>query len=284
MRISRVLALAALATLLACAHAVRTPSTERALPLGARVEGPGMLVELRYTAADAGEAERLRKGLLEAQPRLSRWGQFRQGVSILLYPDHDSFEAAANRRGYPWLRAWTFPTGMLLQSPRSWTAEPGPARDLDVQELLVHELTHSLMYQLIEPARGPSWSLEEPPAWFREGMASVTAGQEHLRMSRDQLLSWVAAHPDADVLHPSPELYRTEREAVYAAAHRAFELLLATAGDEAVRETMRRVRSGARFADAFGSATGRPLAEFERDALRSGFAKAASTLRGSGGP
>lgn len=243
-----------------------------------------MLVEVRYGASDAAEAERLRKGLLDARSRLSRWGEFRQGVSILLYPDHDSFEVAANRRGYPWLRAWTFPTGMLLQSPRSWTAEPGPARDLDVQELLVHELTHSLMYQLIEPARGPAWSLEEPPAWFREGMASVTAGQEHLRMSRDQLLSWVAAHPDADVLHPSAELYRTEREAVYAAAHRAFELLVATAGEEAVRETMRRVRSGARFADAFESATGRPLADFERDALRSDFAKATSTLRGAGGP
>lgn len=258
------------------------------MPLASRVEAPGLLVEVLYTEADAAEAQRIRRGLLDAGPRLSRWGNFREGVSIRLYPDHESFEEAANRRGFPWLRAWTFPTGLLLlQSPRSWSANAGVARDQDVLELLVHELTHSLMYQLMEPEDGPVWSLEEPPAWFREGMASVTAGQEHLRLGRDALSRWVTAHPEADVLHPSTELYRSEREAVYAAAHHTFGLLLATSGEEAVRDVLRRVRGGARFADAFQAATGRPLGEFEQEAVRGGFAAIAAgppAARGSGGP
>src|SRR5512140_1907926 len=281
-RLSRALALAAPAALLACAHAVRTtPDVGRGTALGARVDTPGLLVEVLYTPADAAEAESIRKRLLEAGPQLSRWGSFRQGITLRVLPDHDAFEKAANRPGYPWLRAWTFPDQVLLQSPRSWSAQPGPARDQDVLELLVHELTHSLMYQLMEPARGPVWSVEEPPAWFREGMASVTAGQEHLRLSREELARWTAAHPDEDLLHPSEELYRTCGGTVYAAAHRAFELLLATSGEGSVRDLLHRVSLGAPFAEAFLGATGRPLAEFERDAVRSGFAAPAQVAGGA---
>jgi hypothetical protein len=282
MRLSRALALAAPAALLACAHnAVRTPSTERGTALAARVEAPGLLVELFYTPADAVEAARIRKELLEAAPQLSRWGNFRQGITLRLLPDHDSFERAANRRGYPWLRAWTFPDQVLLESPRSWNAQPGPARDQDVRELLVHELTHALMYQLMEPPHGPVWSVEEPPRWFREGMASVTAGQEHLRLSREELARFVAAHPDEDLLHPSSELYRTSGGAVYAAAHRAFELLLATSGEASVRELLQRVSQGAPFAEAFQAATGLPLSRFENEAVHGGFAPVAQAAGGA---
>ncbi|HEY6907742.1 MAG TPA: hypothetical protein VI356_00115 [Myxococcales bacterium] len=273
MRLFRALALAGPAALLACAHAVRTaPDAERGAALAARVDAPRLLVEVLYTPADAAEAEDLRKLLLEAGPQLSRWGSFRQGITLRVLPDHEAFEAAANRRGYPWLRAWTFPDQVLLQSPRSWSAQPGPARDQDVLELLVHELTHALMYQLMEPARGPVWSVEEPPAWFREGMASVTAGQEHLRLPREELARWAAAHPDADLLHPSEELYRTCGGTVYAAAHRAFELLLATSGEGSVRDLLQRISQGAPFSEAFLRATGRPLAQFENDVVRGGFA------------
>jgi hypothetical protein len=261
---------------------------ERGTALAARVEAPGLLVEILYTQPDAMEARRIRAGLLEAVPRLSRWGRFRQGVSIEVFPDHDSFEEAARRRGYAWLRAWTFPNLMLLQSPRSWTAKPGPARDQDVLELLTHELTHALMYQLMEPAEGPVWSVEEPPAWFREGMASVTAGQEHLRSSREELASWAAAHPGEDLLHPSTEMYRSETEAVYGAAHRAFELLVGVAGDAAIRDLLRRVSEGARFDDAFRLATGLALAKFESAAFQRRFEpgslQADPKVTGAGGP
>jgi len=93
----------------------------------------------------------------------------------------------------------------------------------------------------------PSWALEEPPLWFREGMASVTAGQGHRRPPALDLSRWAAEHPGDDLLRPAPELYRTEKDAVYGAAHRTFELLVKTAGDDAVRQLLRRVSAGWAF-------------------------------------
>jgi hypothetical protein len=282
---SRLLAAAAPAILLACATA-RTPTTPAAAPLAARVEAPGLLFELHYTEPDTAEAARIEQSLLLASARVARWGSFREGVFVRLFPDHGALEDAIGRRGYPWLRAWALRDQVLLQSPRSW-AEGRGAGDEEVVELLSHELTHVLMYQRMMPPAGPAWSTEEPPLWFREGMASVTAGQGQRRLSPAELLRWLDAHPGADPLRATPELQRTEREAVYGAAHRAFDLLLEASGEDAVREVLRRVSLGAAFADAFAAATGHPLADFERQALRGGFDPAALRLSGrtgSGGP
>ena len=283
MRLSRLLAAAGPSLLLACATA-RTPSTPRETPLAARVEAPGLLFDVLYTPADALELPRIERGLLAAGARVSRWGAFREGVFIHVLPDHASLEAAVDRRGYPWLRAWAFADDVLLQSPRSWNAA-NPADDSDVVELLAHEMTHALMYQLLRTSDDPAWIPEEPPLWFREGMASVTAGQERRRLSRDQLSRWLDEHPADDPLHPSAELYRTEQHAVYSAAHRAFEMLLRVSGDDAVRDLLGRVRAGAGFPDAFKEATGRALSDFERDAIRGRFEPLASAgATGAGSP
>jgi len=286
-RTSRIVATLGPAAMLACATA-RAPSAARDVPLVERVQAPGLLFELIYLPADEVEIGRIRSGLLSVGPHLQRWGSFRQGLWIRVFPDHDSLEAAVERRGYPWLRAWAFGDQILLQSPRSWSAQDAPAIDEELHELLAHELTHSLMYQLLEPDDDPPWTadapMEEPPLWFREGMASVTAGQGHRRLSADDLSRWLALHPGVDLLHPPAELYRTEREAVYGAAHRAFDLLVAQCGDQAVRDVLRGVRTGARFADAFKAATGRGLTEFEHDALRSHFAGSPLPSSGAGGP
>lgn len=283
-RTPRVLAILGSAVLLGCA-AARTPSARQDVPLEARVQGPGLLFDLQYTASDEPEVGRISEGLLAAGPHLQRWGSFRQGVWVRVFPDHEGLEEAVRRPGYPWLRAWSFADQILLQSPRSW----GPGElDEELRELLVHELTHALMYQLIEPAEGPGWTagspLEEPPLWFREGMASVTAGQGHRRLSAEELTRWQQAHPGTDLLHPSAELYRTEKEAVYGAAHRAFDLLVTTCGDQAVRDVLRAMRDGARFADAFKAATGHDLAGFEGDAVRTHFAGHLVPVPGAGGP
>ena len=284
MRNARLVATLAPAFLLACSTArpVRAPED---VSLAERVQGPGLLFELVYSPADAREVPRISSGLLAVGPRLSRWGSFRQGVWVRVFPDHDSLEAALGRRGYPWLRAWAFGDQVLLQSPRSWG---GLASDAELDELLTHELTHSLMYQLIAPEDGPDWAasapVEEPPLWFREGMASVTAGQGHRRLSREDLARWLSVHPGADLLHPPAELYRTEKEAVYGAAHRAFDLLVAFRGDQAVRDVLRGMRSGARFSDAFKAATGIGLADFEQAAIRNRFAGTPASPPGAGGP
>jgi len=73
---------------------------------------------------------------------------------------------------------------VLVQSPRSWegAAEADEATlAAALAELLAHELTHALMYQRL--ARGDGAPVEEPPLWFREGMASLTAGQGARRLS-----------------------------------------------------------------------------------------------------
>src|ERR1700682_1664627 len=114
-------------------------------------------------------------------------------------------------------------------------------------------------------------------------MASVTAGQEHCRLSAGDLSRWAALHPGSDLLRPAPEIYRTEKDAVYGAAHRAFELLLRISGEDAVREMLRRVSAGSGFADAFESSTGHNLAEFEREAIRSGFDPEALRVAGTSG-
>ena len=279
MRTSRLVAAVVPAVLLACATA-RRPAQD--LPLAARVEAPGLLFQVLYTQADVPEISRLESSLLAVGPRLSRWGSFREGVSIRVLPDHESLERAVDRRGYPWLRAWAYGDQVLLQSPRSWSA-PGPA-DEEVQELLAHELTHSLMYQLLTSSDWPDGGFEEPPLWFREGMASVTAGQGQRRLSTDELSRWIAAHPGQDLMHPTTELYRTEKEAVYGAAHRAFDLLVHLYGDQAVRDVLRGVRTGARFPDAFKAATGRGLADFEQTAIRTHFAASTLPASGAGGP
>jgi len=266
----------------ACAGTAPRPSStvQRDLPLAAQARAEAASFDLRYCSDDQGEIERLRAALLTAAGPLSRWGAFEQPVAIRVYPDHQSLEAAVQREGYPWLRAWAFADRIFLQSPRSWN-DPSPATvAAELRELLAHELTHALMYQLLGGA-------PEPPLWFREGMASVTAGQGHRRPTAEELSRWIAAHPGQDLLEPAPEVYRTEKEAVYGAAHRAFDLLVRVAGDESIRELLRRVSGGASFAEAFRGATGHPLADFEHEAIRTGFDPTAlrfEAATGAGGP
>src|SRR5262249_25966725 len=142
----------------------------------------GLLFEVVYTSADAREVPRIEQGLLAAGARVARWGSFREGVLVRVLPDHASLEDAVDRHGYPWLRAWAFGEQVLLQSPRTWS--PGAADD-EIAEVIAHEVTHALMYQLLQPVGAPA-NAEEPPLWFREGMASVTAGQERRRLSSGQ--------------------------------------------------------------------------------------------------
>lgn len=272
-------------SLLGCS-AARSSSTVRELPLASRVETPGLLFEVRFSDGDHEEADRIGRCLLNAGPRLARWGDFKSGVVVRVYPSHDALEAALSLRGYSWLRAWAWADQIALQSPRTWSRHLVPDRELD--ELVTHELTHALMYQLIDPGPGAR-PAPEPPLWFREGLASVTAGQGHRRWGPAELAEWVARHPGVDLLRPEPETYRTEKEAVYGAAHRAFELLLRTSGETAVREILRRTREGAQFEAAFAASVGRTISTFEAESVRAGFDAAAvagrgASASGAGGP
>jgi hypothetical protein len=254
----------ALAVAAACA-APRISSTGSKLPLATQAAGEGASIQLQYEPGNELEARRIGDSLVAARPRVVRWGTFVRPVTVRILPSHDDLETELGRHGYPWLRAWTYSDGeqILVQSPRTWGDQT------DLSELIAHELTHSLMYQLLGPAGGGY--AEEPPLWFSEGMASVTAGQGHVRLTIADLRAWQLQHPGADLLHADGELYRNEKEAVYGAAHHTFEILVAVAGDRGVRDLIRGVRQGSPFSEAFAAATGRALAAFEKDAVRAGF-------------
>lgn len=291
-----------LACALACALAACAPGPRPAPPAAPPpADGPPVsavvsnaLVRFDVTClpADAGGLGLLSSALLQASARTQRWGTFRHPIEVRVLPDHAALEAAVGRPDHPWLRGWSFAELILLQSPRTWGVPSDDQLRKDLAELLAHELTHALMYQALEQeglgglfARAED---EEPPLWFREGMASLTAGQGDKRPGPAELAAWQRAHPGVDLLRAGPELVRTEKEAVYGAAHRAFEVFLALRGDVAVRDILRSVRNGARFADAFRAATGLPLDAFERHAARAGFdpvaARAQPLPSGAGGP
>ncbi len=252
------------------------------------VRRAGAVIELSCARPDTAVLGPLGSGLLEAAGLIARWGSLRGTVRVEVLPDHAALELAVGKPGHAWLRGWSYGDRVLLQSPRTW--ESGKAEPEALLELLTHELTHSLMYQLLEPddlADGAALVLgEEPPLWFREGMASVTADQGKKRLTPGELREWLSAHPGKNPLDPDAELVRTEKEAVYGAAHRAFERLLELGGDQAVRDVLRGMRSGARFTDAFAAATGKQAGDFERAALQSGFAPDAvrKPATGAGGP
>src|SRR3954469_18472461 len=144
--------LQAIAAVLACA--ARGPSIMPAgAPLALDATAPGIRVQVQYDAPDREEAQRVREAVLASGRALQRWGAFRVGVALRVYPSHDALEDAVDRHDYPWLRAWAFGDRIFLQSPRTW-GEPTSAVQGELVELLEHELTHSLMYQLIQPASG----------------------------------------------------------------------------------------------------------------------------------
>jgi len=225
----------------------------------------------------AGDLEKLRAALEQAAPRVRRWGGFRAPLEIRLLPDHPALEAASGQPGVPWLRAWSWSDRVLVQSPRSWegAAEADEATlAAALAELLAHELTHALMYQRL--ARGDGAPVEEPPLWFREGMASLTAGQGARRLSSQELAGWVAQHPDAPLLAPTDALMRASQPAIYAAAHRAFERLASACGDAVVLALLDDLRGGANFERAFQQRTGLSLGQFAGRGLAVGFAPALS--------
>jgi hypothetical protein len=282
-------ALASIAALLCAALAgcaARSSSTILVLPPpwpGAR---PAVLFEGGQPGpAQQAEAARLRSVIDRIGPELARWGDFRFAVTVHVFATHEELERRIPLESHPWLRAWSWTREIALQSPRTWEGAELEVPDAALDELLSHEFTHALMYQLIEPSDGSD--RPEPPLWFREGMASYTARQGSRRMPPVELSRWVAAHPGVDLLRPAPETYRRENEAVYGAAHRAFELLLQRSGERGVRDLLRYAGEGRTFEQAFQLAIGRSIEAFEADSVRANFQPQVAgegARTGAGGP
>lgn len=275
MKAARLAALAAAA--LACAPRLGGGYGPRVETLSAG----GARFQLQYWPEDAAAAARVRAALPRAAAAATRWGELRERVTIIIHPTHAALEEAIRREGYPWLRAWARYATIDLQSPRSWSLF-GPS-DAEVQELVAHELTHCAMYQAA--ATEWTWPHRDIPLWFREGMASVAAGQGYRRAPLEAIWRYYQenapgggdgrpgaagpAIPGAGdpVSNPEP-LYQGESEVVYGAAHWAFDFLVRRYGEERVRALVGRMGRGERFPEAFRAAIGITDVEFERDFRR----------------
>ena len=88
---------------------------------------------------------------------------------------------------------WSRYDEVFVQAPSTWgLAGATPAQ---VDELLLHELTHSLMYQLASDRLG--WSRKQIPLWFREGMASFTADQAYRWVTLEEIARHLESFPGA---------------------------------------------------------------------------------------
>ncbi|WP_233583612.1 hypothetical protein [Corallococcus sp. CA053C] len=252
-------ALVALALLSACASAPRQPmAPEAALDL------PGGEFLFAHAPQDTQAADMVRRAVANASPRLSRWGTFHEPVTLVIHPNHAALERAANRPGYDFLRAWARYEQVEVQSPRTWTRAGASQKQVD--ELLLHELTHSLMWQA--SASVSDWTRKGIPLWFSEGMASYTAGQGYRVPSLEDLARFLHEYPQADPLARAESLYETENATVYGAAHHAFTFLMARYGEERIRATFTAMREGRDFNAAFQEAIGLPADAFLRDFRR----------------
>ena len=235
----------------------------------ALVELRPVSLSVRFQAADQPSAELVAQAVGPAMARLARWGDFAVPVEIDVVPTHAALEQVTARAGYGWLRAWARYREVIVQSPRTWS---GAAADpVQVSELVTHELTHCLMYQLA--ASEEDWGHKEIPIWFREGMASVTAEQGYRRGSLE--LVGEAAARGLDPLGGADALYRDHSELVYAAAHHAFAALVARGGVGRVREVLAVIKGGLTFDPAFRQDYGLTRSEFEQSVLAEAHARVA---------
>lgn len=227
----------------------------------ARFESSGDSFELEYAEVDTSTASRVESTIAALTPELQRWGGLKQPVRVRVMPTHTLLEDAVNKQGYGWLRAWSRYDEIYLQSPRTWTLFG--ATDGELLELLLHELTHCVMYQ--QAAFANTWARKQIPLWFREGMASYTARQGYRWPTLEDLAEFEAAHPELDPVSKPEALYQSENAIVYAAAHHAFTFLVLRYGEQGVRDLLHQMNDGDRFPDAFTAAIGVSPEAFVKD-------------------
>lgn len=205
--------------------------------------------------------EKVTRGAIKAAVKgLRQWGTYDQTVTFYLMPTHLHLESAIWRFGYPWLRAWGRYDEVFFQAPSSWGNKVG---DAELNELVLHELTHCLMYQR---AGTPSnWADKQIPLWFREGMATWTAQQGYKFPSLEELARFYEKHPGMDPINDPEPLYKDHNDAVYTAAHHGFTFFVRRYGKQNVHRLLDGMREGRTFPEAFVLATGITADAFGRE-------------------
>ncbi len=232
--------------------------------------------ELRAEPGNDAELARLKLGVERATPTLLQWGPLESPVAVYLVPDHSTLEKAVRRSGFDWLRAWAMYDQVLFQAPSTWT-EHG-ANEAEVNELVLHELTHCVLFQ--RSGTPKTWASRGIPLWFREGMATWTAKQGYRFPTLEELAMEMAGHTERDLINDGEALSRTEQRLVYGAAHHAFTFLIRRYSLAGAIKVMDAMKAGALFDDAFQLALGIPPKAFVREFT---FYVRARGFRGHGG-
>jgi hypothetical protein len=240
--------------LLGCAH-------PRALPEEPMKIDSGLLTLEAEEPADRAQLPELARDVSTVLPGLEPWGGLRKPTRIIVLPSHQALEARTHRKGYDWLRAWARYDVVFLQSPRTFATSLG--RRSELEELLLHELSHCVMYQAA--AEPSDWSEREIPLWFREGFASWTARQTAQRWTLDALRAFLRSDAGSDPLGQADKLYRDQEGLVYAAAHWGFTYLVERWGQEKVRVLLATMKEGRTFPVAFEMTFGVGEPEFEQE-------------------
>ncbi len=217
-----------------------------------------------FAPVDEVWAQKVKRAVDAAGPQLAQWGGLEEPVHVRIFPSHESLARAVGRRGYTWLRAWARYDDVLIQSPRTWSLFGAPQADVD--ELILHELTHAVMYQ--QASDRTHWRRRHIPLWFREGMASWTARQGHRWPTLEDLARFAERNPTLDLLDGNEALYRDQSDSVYAAAHHAFSFLVRRYGQEGIRAVLQGMKAGRDFDAAFEHALGLTPARFTEDFRR----------------
>lgn len=227
---------------------------------------------------------RVHGALERVAPKLDRWGGLATKVTVKIAPSHDHLERAVGRPGYDWLRAWAMYGELIIQSPATWAAN-----DADLDELVVHELTHCLLFQ--RSGTEDTWAAKEIPLWFREGMAVFTADQGLRFPSLEDLAGWLEQNPAVNVFGEAEELSKTAYAQIYGLSYHAMRFFLRRHQERAVTETMALMREGDDFEGAFTRAVGLTPRRFQTDFLNfvrfrafRGFGLKAKQLRESSAP
>ena len=259
-----VVAVLLLALLSGCASRRGMAAPSANLSASLDMTGPSGQFRIEYHPDDAQDATRIQQAVDEALPRLARWGTLRETVTIKVMPNHKALANAVQQRELGWLRAWSRYDEVLIQAPSTWGLVG--ASQPQINELLIHELTHSLMYQLAADRLG--WSRKQIPLWFREGMASYTAEQSYRWVTLEEIARHLERFPKSDPVRRPTELYREDSNLVYGVAHHAFSFLVRRYGEDAVRALLAEMRGGKDFPDAFQSVIGVPADTYVADFTR----------------
>jgi hypothetical protein len=248
-------------------------ATPRAREPEVVVSGSGQ-IRVEFVEWHEETSDLLKQAVPRAAKVLDRWGGLSEPVRITVVNSHWELEETVGRP-LPGISAWARRNQVVLWDPRWWPLAPGveehgplaaQIRATQVTDLLKHELTHSLMFQR---AGGPPWDpANRIPFWFREGMATVTAGEGSQWPPPESLAQWLSSHPGVDLLKDAPKLVRTHPEIAYGAAFHAFQFLEGRYGDATVLRILDRMRVREGFPDSFKEILGISVQSFATDFRR----------------